>query len=267
MENLKRQFPIFKPTQQKQRYNKASPQFFLSCVVAFHIAAISYFLLLQGRISGLTGLMDFRAEGSNSHVQFEILGTSYSETFGKDVKRVSPLYLHTHISVFECTMETLSIKRSRAWYFMYLSEIIVIVSHVSIIYGVGGGPSSHFTKQLIYFLHVWCTLDHRPTGWSFLLVAFWSDVILSISVLLVLWWQQEPSNHWKLLFLSHLDAVWGKKAKSKRFQSSQASPPNCSLVTVMVLDNWCPAGSCSSLIHTVHTSAAHTSIEKPAGNY
>lgn len=33
--------------------------------------------------------MDFRAEGSNSHVQFEILGTSYSETFGKDVKRVS----------------------------------------------------------------------------------------------------------------------------------------------------------------------------------
>lgn len=48
------------------------------------------FLSLQGRISGLTGLMDFRAEGSNSHVQFEILGTSYSETFGKDVKRVSP---------------------------------------------------------------------------------------------------------------------------------------------------------------------------------
>lgn len=36
--------------------------------------------------------MDFRAEGSNSHVQFEILGTSYSETFGKDVKRVSPEY-------------------------------------------------------------------------------------------------------------------------------------------------------------------------------
>ena len=35
--------------------------------------------------------MDFRAGGSNSHVQFEILGTSYSETFGKDVKRVSPV--------------------------------------------------------------------------------------------------------------------------------------------------------------------------------
>uniref|UniRef100_A0A3Q3W7P4 Glutamate receptor n=1 Tax=Mola mola TaxID=94237 RepID=A0A3Q3W7P4_MOLML len=43
----------------------------------------------KGRVSGLTGLMDFRAEGSNSHVQFEILGTSYSETFGKDVKRLA----------------------------------------------------------------------------------------------------------------------------------------------------------------------------------
>ncbi|XP_040034696.1 glutamate receptor ionotropic, delta-1 isoform X4 [Gasterosteus aculeatus] len=43
----------------------------------------------KGRISGLTGVMDFRAEGSNSHVQFEILGTSYSETFGKDVKRLA----------------------------------------------------------------------------------------------------------------------------------------------------------------------------------
>ncbi|KAM9727602.1 glutamate receptor ionotropic, delta-1-like isoform 2-T4 [Menidia menidia] len=43
----------------------------------------------KGRISGLTGLMDFRAEGSNSHVQFEILGTSYSETFGKEVKRLA----------------------------------------------------------------------------------------------------------------------------------------------------------------------------------
>lgn len=53
-------------------------------------SSCSRFLSLQGRISGLTGLMDFRAEGSNSHVQFEILGTSYSETFGKDVKRVSP---------------------------------------------------------------------------------------------------------------------------------------------------------------------------------
>ncbi|KAM9395782.1 glutamate receptor ionotropic, delta-1-like isoform 2-T2 [Salvelinus alpinus] len=41
------------------------------------------------RITGLTGMMDFRAGGSNSHVQFEILGTSYSETFGKDVKRLA----------------------------------------------------------------------------------------------------------------------------------------------------------------------------------
>lgn len=80
-------------------------------------------LLLQGRISGLTGVMDFRAEGSNSHVQFEILGTSYSETFGKDVKRVSLkyelyhnthmfficvcVYIHTHICTFAfCKMVT-----------------------------------------------------------------------------------------------------------------------------------------------------------------
>ncbi|KAK1793437.1 hypothetical protein P4O66_011426 [Electrophorus voltai] len=41
----------------------------------------------KGRISGLTGLMDFRSSGANSHAQFEILGTTYSETFGKDVKR------------------------------------------------------------------------------------------------------------------------------------------------------------------------------------
>ncbi|XP_048842702.1 glutamate receptor ionotropic, delta-1 isoform X1 [Brienomyrus brachyistius] len=43
----------------------------------------------KGRITGLTGVMDFRDGGSNSHVQFEILGTSYSETFGKDVKRLA----------------------------------------------------------------------------------------------------------------------------------------------------------------------------------
>uniref|UniRef100_A0A674B804 Glutamate receptor n=1 Tax=Salmo trutta TaxID=8032 RepID=A0A674B804_SALTR len=46
-----------------------------------------------GRITGLTGMMDFRAGGSNSHVQFEILGTSYSETFGKDVKREDPFVM------------------------------------------------------------------------------------------------------------------------------------------------------------------------------
>ena len=43
-------------------------------------------------------MMDFRTEGSNPHVQFEILGTSYSETFGKDVKRVSPeLYIYIYM--------------------------------------------------------------------------------------------------------------------------------------------------------------------------
>ncbi|TTV58699.1 Glutamate receptor ionotropic, delta-1 [Bagarius yarrelli] len=43
----------------------------------------------KGRISGLTGLMDFRSNGANSYAQFEILGTAYSETFGKDVKRLA----------------------------------------------------------------------------------------------------------------------------------------------------------------------------------
>lgn len=47
--------------------------------------------LLQGNITGLTGTMDFKDSGSNSHVQFEILGSSFSETFGKDIKRVSSL--------------------------------------------------------------------------------------------------------------------------------------------------------------------------------
>lgn len=46
-------------------------------------------LFLQGNITGLTGTMDFKDGGSNSHVQFEILGSSFSETFGKDIKRVS----------------------------------------------------------------------------------------------------------------------------------------------------------------------------------
>uniref|UniRef100_A0A8C7V8W6 Glutamate ionotropic receptor delta type subunit 1 n=1 Tax=Oryzias sinensis TaxID=183150 RepID=A0A8C7V8W6_9TELE len=43
----------------------------------------------KGNITGLTGTMDFKDNGSNSHVQFEILGSSFSETFGKDIKRVS----------------------------------------------------------------------------------------------------------------------------------------------------------------------------------
>lgn len=45
--------------------------------------------VLQGNITGVTGTMTFRDSGSNSHVQFEILGSSFSETFGKDIKRVS----------------------------------------------------------------------------------------------------------------------------------------------------------------------------------
>jgi len=43
----------------------------------------------QGNITGLTGTMDFKDDGANSHVQFEILSSSFSETFGKDIKRVS----------------------------------------------------------------------------------------------------------------------------------------------------------------------------------
>ncbi|KAF0025931.1 hypothetical protein F2P81_022812 [Scophthalmus maximus] len=41
----------------------------------------------KGNITGLTGTVDFKDGGSNSHVQFEILGSSFSETFGKDIKR------------------------------------------------------------------------------------------------------------------------------------------------------------------------------------
>ncbi|XP_074986906.1 glutamate receptor ionotropic, delta-1 isoform X4 [Caretta caretta] len=43
----------------------------------------------KGHITGLTGVMEFREDGSNPYVQFEILGTSYSETFGKDVRRLA----------------------------------------------------------------------------------------------------------------------------------------------------------------------------------
>ncbi|KAM6897757.1 glutamate receptor ionotropic, delta-1 isoform 2-T2 [Xenentodon cancila] len=43
----------------------------------------------KGNITGLTGTMDFKDNGSNSHVQFEILSSSFSETFGKDIKRLA----------------------------------------------------------------------------------------------------------------------------------------------------------------------------------
>uniref|UniRef100_A0A674B788 Glutamate receptor n=1 Tax=Salmo trutta TaxID=8032 RepID=A0A674B788_SALTR len=56
----------------------------------------------MGHITGLTGTMDFKANGSNSHVQFEILGTSFSETFGKDVKRVSMMILLLHMHLNSC---------------------------------------------------------------------------------------------------------------------------------------------------------------------
>lgn len=46
-------------------------------------------LLSQGHITGLTGVMEFREDRSNPYVQFEILGTTYSETFGKDMRKVS----------------------------------------------------------------------------------------------------------------------------------------------------------------------------------
>lgn len=45
--------------------------------------------VLQGHITGLTGVMEFREDSSNPYVQFEILGTTYSETFGKDMRKVS----------------------------------------------------------------------------------------------------------------------------------------------------------------------------------
>ncbi|XP_063289648.1 glutamate receptor ionotropic, delta-1 isoform X2 [Pelobates fuscus] len=47
----------------------------------------------KGRITGLTGIMEFTEDSSNPHVQFEILGTSYSETFGKDVRREEPFVM------------------------------------------------------------------------------------------------------------------------------------------------------------------------------
>lgn len=89
--------------QQNRNRIKYYPQYYRSCVGTSHSVTI-FCLLLQGRISGLTGLMDFRAEGSNSHVQFEILGTSYSETFGKDVKRVSPEYFIYLFCLLACKL-------------------------------------------------------------------------------------------------------------------------------------------------------------------
>lgn len=52
-------------------------------------SSMGFSSLLQGHITGLTGVMEFREDSSNPYVQFEILGTTYSETFGKDMRKVS----------------------------------------------------------------------------------------------------------------------------------------------------------------------------------
>lgn len=59
--------------------------------------------------------MDFRAEGSNSHVQFEILGTSYSETFGKDVKRVREVLNFWTFSISFFHLHTVTFHISGEW--------------------------------------------------------------------------------------------------------------------------------------------------------
>ncbi|XP_049614590.1 glutamate receptor ionotropic, delta-1 isoform X3 [Syngnathus scovelli] len=43
----------------------------------------------KGNITGLTGTMDFKDAGANAHVHFEILGSSFGETFSKDIKRLA----------------------------------------------------------------------------------------------------------------------------------------------------------------------------------
>ncbi|XP_045426665.1 glutamate receptor ionotropic, delta-1 isoform X2 [Pipistrellus kuhlii] len=47
----------------------------------------------KGHITGLTGVMEFREDRSNPYVQFEILGTTYSETFGKDMRKEEPFVM------------------------------------------------------------------------------------------------------------------------------------------------------------------------------
>ena len=61
---------------------------------------MSFPSLLQGHITGLTGVMEFREDSSNPYVQFEILGTTYSETFGKDMRKVS---LRAPTCLFSCS--------------------------------------------------------------------------------------------------------------------------------------------------------------------
>jgi hypothetical protein len=49
--------------------------------------------------------MEFREDSSNPYVQFEILGTTYSETFGKDMRKVSSLLLISKPSGFSTTKD------------------------------------------------------------------------------------------------------------------------------------------------------------------
>lgn len=66
---------------------------------------VSFPPVLQGHITGLTGVMEFREDSSNPYVQFEILGTTYSETFGKDMRKVSSLVLVSTSSCFSTTKD------------------------------------------------------------------------------------------------------------------------------------------------------------------
>uniref|UniRef100_A0A3B4ZHU1 Glutamate receptor n=1 Tax=Stegastes partitus TaxID=144197 RepID=A0A3B4ZHU1_9TELE len=76
----------------KQKRKPPTPKMTLCCCC--HLLTHWRFMFLcniksSGNITGLTGTMDFKDSGSNSHVQFEILGSSFSETFGKDIKRLA----------------------------------------------------------------------------------------------------------------------------------------------------------------------------------
>uniref|UniRef100_A0A8C4R8I3 Ionotropic glutamate receptor L-glutamate and glycine-binding domain-containing protein n=1 Tax=Eptatretus burgeri TaxID=7764 RepID=A0A8C4R8I3_EPTBU len=46
-------------------------------------------VIKQGRVQGLSGLLEFNEEGVNPNVQFEILGTSYGDGWEKTLKRLA----------------------------------------------------------------------------------------------------------------------------------------------------------------------------------
>jgi len=71
--------------------------------------------------------MDFKDGGSNSHVQFEILGSSFSETFGKDIKRVSSQLegkVGFFCAVISSEEEDENIKEAPIFPWNYLSELL-----------------------------------------------------------------------------------------------------------------------------------------------